>query len=117
MRIDSDVEIRFRLAGGSRNRKVPNRPQEIAVDGKVDARRRRQLHKYFQEIIRHVEDAEKILIFGPGKAKLELEKEFRKSRRFASRVLPVETTDKMTEGQITAKVRAFFNENSLEEKE
>lgn len=114
MRIDSDVESHLRLSGGSRNRKIPYGPQEIAVDGKIDARRRRQLRKYFQEIIRHVEDAEKILIFGPGRAKLELEKEFRKHRKFASRVLPVETTDKMTEGQITAKVKAFFNANPLE---
>ena len=117
MRIDSDVDSHIRLSGGSRSRQVPYGPQEISVDGKIDARRRRQLHKYFQEIIRHVEDAEKILIFGPGRAKLELEKEFLKFRRFASRVLPVETTDKMTEGQITAKVKAFFNANSLENEE
>lgn len=117
MRIDSDVESHLRLSGGSRSRLTPYGPQEAAVDGKIDARRRRQLRKYFQEIIRNVEDAEKILIFGPGGAKLALEKEFRKFRRFASRVLPVETIDKMTEGQIMSKVKAFFNSDTWEKKE
>jgi hypothetical protein len=48
------------------------------------------------------------LIFGPGKAKGELEKEMHRSKSLALKVIPLETTDKMTEKQIAAKVRKFF---------
>lgn len=114
LRIDSNVRRHLRLPGGSGTRTAFYGTQGIAADGRLDGKSRRQFHKYFQEIIQTVEDAEKILIFGPGRTKPELEKAFRRHRRFSSRVLPVETTDSMTEKQITAKVAAFFNAESSE---
>jgi len=106
--IESGVEKHIRLSGGSRMRKTPYGPQDISVDSKIDDRRKLQLRKYYQEIIRNVRDARRILIFGPGKAKIELEKEIKKSKELALKVLPIETVDKMTERQIAAKVRDFF---------
>ena len=53
-------------------------------------------------------DAQKILIFGPGEAKIELEREIKKSKVLASRIVGVETTDKMTERQIKAREKEFF---------
>jgi hypothetical protein len=106
--IDSEVEKHVRLSGGSGSRKTPYGPQDISVDSKIDDRRRHQLQEYYQEIIRTVRDARKLLIFGPGEAKGELEKEIKKSKSLAAKVLPLETTDKMTEKQIAAKVRKFF---------
>lgn len=106
--IESEVEKHIRLSGGSRTGKTPYGPQDIAVDSKIDDRRKRQLQKYYQDIIRIIRDARKILIFGPGKAKQQLEKEIRKSMELAQKVLPLETTDKMTEKQIAAKIRKYF---------
>ena len=106
--IESDVEKHIRLSGGSRAGKTPYGPQDIAVDSKIDDRRKRQLQKYYQNIIRIIRDARKILIFGPGKAKQQLEKEIKKSIELAQKVLPLETTDKMTEKQIAAKIRKYF---------
>jgi hypothetical protein len=106
--IESGVEKHLRLSGGSRTRKTPYGPQDVAVDHKINDRRKHQLQVYYQNIIQHIQDAKKILIFGPGKAKAELEKEIRKSEAFAQKIAAVETTDKMTEKQIAAKVRKFF---------
>ena len=106
--IESGVEKHLRLAGGARTRKTPYGPQDIAVDGKIDDRRKHQLKDYYQNIIRRIQEARKILIFGPGEAKGELEKEIKKSKTLASKIIAVETTDKMTEKQIAAKVRKFF---------
>ena len=47
------------------------------------------------------------MIFGPGEAKGELKKRFEKEKPGAHIVM-VETTDKMTEGQIVAHVRHHF---------
>ena len=106
--VESDIEKHIRLSGGSRAGKTPFGPQDIAVDSKIDDRRKRQLQKYFQNIIQIIRDARKIFIFGPGKAKQELEKEIKKSIELAQKVLPLETTDKMTEKQIASKVRNYF---------
>lgn len=106
--IASGVEKHLRLSGGARSRKTPYGPQDIAVDSKIDDRRKNQLQDYYQKIIRHVQGAKKILIFGPGKAKTELEKELKKSKALAQKIIAVEIADKMTERQISAKVKKFF---------
>jgi hypothetical protein len=106
--IESGVEKHLRLSGGARTRKTPYGPQDIAVDSKIDDRRKHQLQDYYQNIIRLIQGAKKILIFGPGKAKSELEKEIKKSKSLAQKIIAVETTDKMTEKQIAARVRKFF---------
>jgi stalled ribosome rescue protein Dom34 len=96
------------LSGGSRSRKTPYGPQEISVDGKQESRIKGQLRKYYQEIIKRANDADRILIFGPGEAKVELKREIEKSKPMAGKIKRLESADKMTARQITAKVRAFF---------
>jgi stalled ribosome rescue protein Dom34 len=83
-RIDSGIERKVRLSGGSRTAKTPYGPQQVSVDGKQQERINRQLHQYYQQIIRRIRDAAKILILGPGEAKTELKKEMEKSRELAS---------------------------------
>jgi len=104
----SGVEKHVRLAGGSRSGKTPYGPQDVAVDGRVDDRRRQQLRSYYREIIHLLQDARRILIFGPGQAKHDLEKEIKKNKSLLSKPLAVETMDKLTERQISAKVKKHF---------
>ncbi|MDH3796988.1 MAG: hypothetical protein OET21_18570 [Desulfobacterales bacterium] len=107
-RIDSGIERKVRLSGGSRTAKTPYGPQQVSVDGKQQERINRQLHQYYQQIIRRIRDAAKILILGPGEAKTELKKEMEKSRELAAKKITVEPADKMTERQIAGKVRQLF---------
>jgi len=107
-RIESDIERRVRLSGGSRSRKTPYGPQEISVDSKQEDRIKGQLRQYYHQIMQRISDADRILIFGPGEAKIELKKEVEKSKEFASKIKKIESADKMTQRQIAAKVRAFF---------
>lgn len=106
-RIDSNVEGRVRLSGGSRSA-THYGPQEIASERKVEGRRKHHLRRYYEAVIKAFEDSEKIFIFGPGEAKLELEKEIRKSKQLGAKIVAVERADKMTERQISAKIRDFF---------
>lgn len=107
-RIVSDVERLVRLSGGSRTRKTPWGPQEVAVDGKMEDRRKQQLKKYYRELIKTIQQADKTLIMGPGEAKKELKKEIEKSKALAQKIVKVEAQDKMTERQMIARVRSFF---------
>ena len=107
-RIESETERRVRLSGGSRSRKTPYGPQDISVDGKQEDRIKGQLRKYYQEIIKRISDADRILILGPGEAKIELKKEMEKSYQLADKINRIESADKMTQKQVAAKARKFF---------
>jgi stalled ribosome rescue protein Dom34 len=64
------------------------------------------LNSYYDEVIEYMRDAERILILGPGEAKGELEK--RIEHHGIKAKVQVEAADKMTENQISAKVREHF---------
>ncbi|MEO7838503.1 MAG: hypothetical protein ABIU06_04060 [Anaerolineales bacterium] len=65
------------------------------------------LNSYYDEVIAYIRDADSIQIFGPGEAKGELETRI-KREGLKAQILPVETVDKMTDRQISAKVRGQF---------
>jgi len=80
-------------------------------DGRGEDVRDRQfenhLNSYYDEVIAYIRDADSIQIFGPGEAKIELEKRIEHDR-LKAHILPIETVDKMTDRQIAAKVREHF---------
>ena len=65
------------------------------------------LNIYYRAVIASIREAESILIFGPGEAKGELAKRLQRDR-LGSRIVGMETVDKMTDRQIAAKVHAYF---------
>jgi hypothetical protein len=62
---------------------------------------------FYDSIIASIRNAEAILIFGPGEAKGELKKCLKKTN-LAARIVGIETVDKMTDRQVAAKVRKYF---------
>jgi len=76
----------------------------------ADSRQRRftgHLNIYYDAVIACIRDAEAILIFGPGDAKDELKKRLKRNN-LGGRIAGLETADKMTDRQIAAKVRKYF---------
>jgi hypothetical protein len=65
------------------------------------------LNIYYDAVIACIRDAESILIFGPGEAKGELKKRLKRNN-LGGRIVGMETVDKMTDRQIAAKVRKYF---------
>lgn len=108
-KIESEVESHIKTLGGSRTAS-PYGPQDVATERKLERKRKQHLHQYYQRIISVVKDADRIFIFGPGTAKSELEKEMKKVKELAAKITGVEPADKMTEGQICAKAKKFFEE-------
>ena len=97
--IESNMEKHVRFSGGS------------SQEGRAEDMRDRQfadhLSKYYDDVIACIRDAESIQIFGPGEAKVELEKRL-KTKELGGRIVGIETVDKMTDRQIAAKVRQRF---------
>jgi hypothetical protein len=106
-RIKSGTEKQIRFAGGSR--KDGLQTTEAIRGNKLDA----QLGRYFDDIIAHIRDAEMIQIFGPGEAKGELVKRLEKDG-LKERIVAIETMDKMTDDQIAAKVREYFQQKAYQ---
>lgn len=81
-------------------------------DGRGEDVRDRQfenhLNSYYDEVIAVIRDADSIQIFGPGEAKGELEKQIEKAG-LKARISAIETTDKLTDHQIAAKVREHYS--------
>ena len=102
--IESDMEKHVRYSGAA---------QEDSAEDQRDTRFTGHLNKYYDQIISCIRDAESILIFGPGEAKVELEKRL-ENEALRDRVVGIETVDKMTDRQIAARVRKHFSERSRE---
>ena len=107
-KIDSGVEPHFHFSGGYRSA-MPSKAS-VSSERTSEERQKHELKEYYKKVIRHLEGADKILIFGPGEAKLELEKELKVLKRFASKVIGVESADKMTGQEIIIKVKEYFSQ-------
>jgi len=85
-RIVSHVGRKTRLAGGSRSAGFIG---EIAPEKRREDRYANKLRSYYQRVLDAIHDADKVMILGPGEAKLELKKALSKSnasRPYASTV-------------------------------
>ncbi len=95
--IYSQIEKRVRFTGGT-----------ASEDGSTEDVRDRQfgnrLNSYYDKVVSLIRSADSIQIFGPGEAKGELAKRLGKAG-VKDRILVIESTDKMTDRQISARVR------------
>jgi len=105
--VESDIEGHFRLKDDSQSIS-PSNLQGNTIESKMDSRYRNHLNIYFQHIIDLLKDAKRLFIFGPGEAKIELKKMIEKNKQFSNKISDIETTDKLTEPQIVAKVKKYF---------
>jgi hypothetical protein len=97
--LESEMEKHVRFGG------------EAQKDSEEDQRDRKftmHLNQYYDEVITFIKDANSILIMGPGEAKGELRKRFEKDSH-VGKIIDIETVDKLTHQQISAKVRAYFS--------
>lgn len=92
---------------GSRS-SSPWGPQDVGSGTNELERTKHQMKIYFDAIIDHVKNAKAVMVFGPAEAKVHFEKEFLKHKDIAGKLLAVETSDKMTDNQMTTHVREFY---------
>ena len=88
------------LKGSYEARQVPaDDSRQRAYTGELDV--------YYDAVVAALRNCHSLLLLGPGEAKGELHKRLVKMQ-LGARVVAVQTEDKMTDGQIVAKVRAYF---------
>ena len=99
-KIASNMEKHTRFTNG-------NGSEEGSSEDVRDRQFGNHLNNYYDQVIAEIRGAESIQIFGPGEAKGELEKRL-EHEGIKTNVLAVETVDKMSDRQISAKVREHF---------
>jgi hypothetical protein len=92
---------------GSSHSKTPEGLKEVTSEDQRDRQFGNHLNKFYDEVIEFIRTADSIQIFGPGEAKGELEKRI-EHEGLKEHILSIETTDKLTDHQISAKVRERF---------
>jgi len=96
--IESDMEKHVRFSGGAQK----NSEEDIS-----DRKFSNHLNNYYDEVIECINNADSVLMFGPGEAKIELKKRL-ENKETKKHIVNLETVDKMTDNQIAAKVRQYF---------
>ncbi len=85
----------------------PYEAQKVPADDRREHAYANHLNQYYDKVISLIREANAILILGPGEAKNELKKRLERIK-LGEAVVVTETADKMTDRQVVAKVRAYF---------
>ena len=96
--LESDVEPHPHYAGS----------QEGGGEKKYEERHNLRLDQYYDEVISRIGQPDALLLFGPGEAKRQLKDRLGPSQASSARIVAVETTDKLTDPQIVAKVKEHY---------
>ena len=83
-------------------------PQEGGGEKKYEDRYGEHLDHYYDQVIHELGQPEALLIFGPGEAKPQLKERLSRSKALSKRIVGVETSDKLTDSQIVAKVKKYY---------
>ena len=100
--VTSNMEKHVRYSGAA---------QEDSAEDQRDRRFTGHLNKYYDQVIACLRNADSILILGPGEAKTELEQRLG-NEALGTRIVGIETVDKMTDRQIAARVRQRFSKSN-----
>jgi hypothetical protein len=102
--IENPVE---RHAGpeGSRRTSTPYGPQAPSFERQLEEKNRLHAAKFFKEVIKSMGRPDRLFVMGPADAKREFVERVEKESGLRGLAIKVETTDRMTEAQVAAKVR------------
>ena len=105
-KLESNMQEFVRSDGGTHG-KTPSGAQVFLPENQRERHIVEHLNKYYADVIAQLRGADAILILGPGEAKFELEKKL-KHVELHNHIIGTESSDKLTDRQIAAKVRNFF---------
>jgi hypothetical protein len=105
--LESNVGPHSRYSGRAGS-PMPEGPQDEGGEKKYEERYAERLDRYYDEVISQLGRPEALLILGPGEAKLQLKERLQRSKALSECVVNIETTDKLTDAQIVAKVKEHY---------
>ncbi len=107
-KIKSNIETRVRVPGESKKYGRFG-GQYITYEKNRENKKNEQINLFFKELFKEIENCDALVIFGPAKMKKLLEKEIRNNIQFSRKLLGVHNSDILTENQIIAWVKDYYN--------
>jgi hypothetical protein len=107
--LESTVEKQRGRINGIRSM-APFEDQMVLADDTQEKIFKDHIKKYYNLVCSKIRNAESLLIFGPGEAKIELRKFIDNNFR-PKKEIQIAAADRMTEHQITARVLRHYNIN------
>lgn len=106
--LESELEF-FNPKGGSRS-KTRWGPQQVVHDSKYTEREKHQLKRYFENLASQLADTGDMVLYGPADTKQHFKRFLDEQHpRIAANVKDVLPADSMTENQMKALVREYFD--------
>ncbi|MDY8134908.1 hypothetical protein [Aquimarina sp. 2201CG5-10] len=104
----SEIET-YHILGGSGTR-FKGGPQDVVQDKKYLEREKNQFKAYFKKLLPYITDANKVALFGPAETAEKLYKDLKENHPILfKKVEEIKKVDSMTENQMKALVRDYFN--------
>jgi stalled ribosome rescue protein Dom34 len=92
---------------GTRTKATSYTPNDFTPEDKRQRTVEGEHNRFYDDVLALIRGAKAVLIFGPGEAKGEFSKHI-KAKKVRGFTVELETTDKMTDSQLAAKVSAHF---------
>lgn len=109
-RIESGFEGREREDGEGKSRNTARMGSHYITDEKgFENRQKEILRKFYLEVLLRIKNDADVYIFGPGSAKKELADKIKNYQSLNINIVRINDADKMTDNQIAAEIKSFFN--------
>jgi len=82
--------------------------QFLSLENKKENRNKKQITAYLKKIILLIKNTDEIVLLGPSGMKNELKKMMLEDYYLKTKIVAVITSDSMTENQLVARVKEFF---------
>ena len=107
-KIESKIETRVRVPGESKKYGRFG-GQYITYEKNRLNKKNEQVNNFIKELFKEIENCDAFVIFGPAKMKKMFAKEIRNNMQFSGKLLGVHNSDILTENQIIAWVKDYYN--------
>ena len=110
--VNSSIEGRERVPGEKTLGKSSRFEIQFSnFETKKENRKFHEVRNYLKEVVNEIEDTDEVVLFGPAEMKTELEKFILNESLRSPIIKGVETTESMTQNQMVAWVKQFYQGN------
>jgi hypothetical protein len=106
--LESKVGPHSRYSGRAGSTMPEGGPQDERGEKRYEERYGQHLDEYYDKVISHLGRPEALLLLGPGEAKLQLKERLSHTKALSKCIVGIEATDKLTDPEIVAKVKAHY---------
>ncbi len=112
--VESPLESRRRIdgEGNDKTRFSPNKEHISNNEYRKNNITQNELNDFFKTLEDKVKTYDDILLFGPGKVKEQFRNRLKDHKLFKDKWLAIESSDQLTEKQLLAFVRTFFQNSN-----